>query len=57
MLSKVASSTIFWVFGMTQTGIEPRLTNGKLHVLKTTGAILKKIIISFIFISAEVNTS
>ena len=24
VLSKVASSTIFWVFGMTQTGIEPR---------------------------------
>ena len=24
MLSKEASSTIFWVFGMTQPGIEPR---------------------------------
>ena len=24
MLSKAASSTIFWVFGMTQPGIEPR---------------------------------
>ena len=23
MLSKVASSTIFWVFGMTRPGIEP----------------------------------
>ena len=29
MLSKIATSTIFWVFGIIQPGIEPRSPIGK----------------------------
>ena len=35
MLSKVASCTIFWVFGMTRPGIEPRSPGQLVNTLTT----------------------